>query len=317
MRVERFTEAHLDDAAELLAERHRAQRTVEPLLDAAYENATACRVEVERLFAIDDASGAVAHRDGRLVAYLLGTPRPAPSPWGPNVWVEAAGHAATDPEAVRDLYAACAGGWVERGLVAHYALVPATEPALVDAWFRLSFGAQHAHALRAPALGSASDARVRPATDADIDELAALDPLLELHQQNAPVFSTVAPQEHAQSLTEWAESFADAESAAFVAELDGRIVGCSYGCPVERSTAHSTLARPPRAGMLAWAVVVPEARGLGLGRALGDAVLDWSARRGDVAVVTDWRVTNLISSRTWPALGFRPTFTRVHRLIAA
>jgi hypothetical protein len=31
--------------------------------------------------------------------------------------------------------------------------------------------------------------------------------------------------------------------------------------------------------------------------------------------VTDWRATNLLSSRTWPRLGFRPTFLRLFRSI--
>ena len=32
-------------------------------------------------------------------------------------------------------------------------------------------------------------------------------------------------------------------------------------------------------------------------------------------MVTDWRVTNLLSSRAWPALGFTETFLRLHRLV--
>jgi hypothetical protein len=31
--------------------------------------------------------------------------------------------------------------------------------------------------------------------------------------------------------------------------------------------------------------------------------------------VTDWRATNLLSSRTWPRLGFRQSFLRLHRRI--
>lgn len=258
----------------------------------------------------------MAVEQGRVTGYLLGTPR-ATSPWGPNIWVEAAGHAADEPETVRDLYAACAGGWAERGLTAHYALVPATDPAFIHAWFRLSFGAQHVHALRAPGAGGQSDPRLRDAIAEDAEALALLDPLVALHQQAAPVFSSLAPQDHKTNLADWVESLADADAKTFVAELDGRVVGCSHGCPVERSSAHSSLARPPRAGLLSWAVVEPDARGTGLGRALGEAVLRWSAERGDAATVTDWRVTNLLASRTWPALGFRPTFLRLHRLVAA
>ena len=36
---------------------------------------------------------------------------------------------------------------------------------------------------------------------------------------------------------------------------------------------------------------------------------------GFTCAVTDWRATNLLSSRTWPALGYRPAIYRLHRRI--
>ena len=101
-----------------------------------------------------------------------------------------------------------------------------------------------------------------------------------------------------------------------IAEYDGLVVGSAVGCSVEKSSGHSGLARPDNAGLLAFAAVLPTARGRGIGRALGEAVLQWSTDCGYDSVVTDWRVTNLLSSRTWPRLGFEQTFHRLHRLIA-
>ena len=82
-----------------------------------------------------------------------------------------------------------------------------------------------------------------------------------------------------------------------------------------KSSANRGLARRPNAGFLGFAAVRPEARGPGIGKALGDAVLAWSAEAGYRSVVVDWRATNLLSSRTWPQLGFRPTFLRLHRVV--
>jgi len=82
------------------------------------------------------------------------------------------------------------------------------------------------------------------------------------------------------------------------------------------SSDHKSLALPPGAGFLGFASVLPEARGGGAGRLLGEAVLDWARKTGREWVVTDWRMTNLLSSRAWPRLGFRPTFYRLHRAIA-
>ena len=63
------------------------------------------------------------------------------------------------------------------------------------------------------------------------------------------------------------------------------------------------------------AVTEPE-RGAGAGRLLGEQVLSWARESGYATIATDWRMTNLTSSRTWPRLGFRPTFYRLFRGIA-
>ena len=82
------------------------------------------------------------------------------------------------------------------------------------------------------------------------------------------------------------------------------------------SGSNKGILRPDDAGFLGFAAVLPEARGAGIGKVLGTTVLDWAAAEGYGAVVTDWRATNLLSSRTWPKLGWRPTFYRLHRAIA-
>src|SRR5258706_2211480 len=145
----------LDGAAALLAERHRRHRLVEPALDPVFETAAGARAAIATALQADRASGVVARRDGAVVGYLIGQQKD-PSTWGPNVWVEAARHAAAEPAIVRELYAAAAGTWVAQGLLSHTILVPASDDGLVDAWFRLDFGQQHVHAIRevpGPAFG--------------------------------------------------------------------------------------------------------------------------------------------------------------------
>ncbi|WP_203590025.1 GNAT family N-acetyltransferase [Streptomyces sp. SID13031] len=198
-----------------------------------------------------------------------------------------------------------------------YALVP-DEAELVDAWFRLGFGAQHAHAVRpAPAapLPNRSGLTIRRAERGDVPVLAELELALPQHQGLAPVFSAGEMPTLEEALADWEESIDDRDYATFVAERNEKVIGLSIGCSIEKSSAHSGLAQPDNAGFLAYAAVFPEARGLGAGRALGEAVLNWAAEAGYTSVVTDWRVTNLLSSRAWPRLGFGQTFHRLHRLI--
>ena len=313
-----FTDEHLDGAATLLAERHRAQRAVEPGLDPRYEEPAAARAEIEALLGTDGASGVAAVQDGDVVGFLLGVPKDAS--WGPNVWVEPAGHAAARAELVRDLYAAAAERWVADGRTSHYAVVPATDPALVDAWFRLGFGHQHVHAIQETP--TASSGRVPPAglelrraRRDDLDALARLDVELPRHQTLSPVFSRLPLQSVDEARAEYEADFDDPRFTTFVVERDGTVIGSAIGCPIEVSSSHSSLAQPTGAAFLGFASVFPAERGSGAGRLLGEAILDWARAGGYPTVVTDWRMTNLLASRTWPRLGFRPTFYRLFRAI--
>jgi hypothetical protein len=110
-------------AGALLAARHGGHRTAQPLLAARYEDAGTAAAQVAEAFAADGSSGAVAVQDGRLAAFLLGSPKPS-KVWGPNIWIEAGGQAALDAETVRDTYACATQRWVADGCAAHYVLVP-------------------------------------------------------------------------------------------------------------------------------------------------------------------------------------------------
>jgi len=315
--VRPFTAGDVPAAGLLLARRHARHRLSRPLLSARYEDAAVATAEVAAAFDTAGASGAFAVRAGEAVGYLLGFPKSGAA-WGPNVWVEAAGHAVLDGETLRDLYAVAASGWVAAGLTAHYVLAPATDAEFVSAWFRLGFGQQHCHGLRTVPAGAAlprAGLTIRRAERADIPALAELEVELPRHQRLSPVFSAATVPSAGETAAEWTEDFDDPDYTTFVAERDGTVVGSAIGCALEKSGSHTSLARPDNAGFLAFAAVFPGERGRGTGRALGETVLDWAGRAGFGCAVTDWRVTNLLSSRTWPALGFAESFLRLHRLV--
>jgi ribosomal protein S18 acetylase RimI-like enzyme len=293
-----FSDGDLDAAATLLAERHARHREAEPLLPADVD----FRAEVEELWRQPGASGAVSKG-----GFLIAAPREDPV-WGPNVWVELPGHAAEEAEAARDLYALAAERWVREGNTRHYVIVPAADAPLLDAWFRLGFGQQHAVALREVPAEVAWPEGVREPGPEDVDALVALAPLLADHQALAPVFGP--------GRTDWDEAgMRDkivedvAAGDVLVAERNGTLLGCVY-LAVREAELHR-----PRSAFLAWAAIVPEARGSGLGLALTQASLAWARSRGYDVIATDWRVTNLLASRFWPARGFRTTFLRLYRSI--
>jgi len=316
LEIHAFSEDFLDEAGVLLARRHRRHRAAEPLLPAAYEDPDQARDAIVRALAFPEADGVAGTRGGRLVGYVLGMRKG--DDWGPNVWVEPAGHAVEQAEDVRDLYAAAAARWVAGGRKAHYALVPATDPEVVDAWFRLGFGHQHAYGIT-----ELPDVEwpvgVRELEERDLDAVIALAPQLQDHQRATPVFSGLprANDQEEELREELLEEIATPTIASLVAEQDGRVVGNLVVCPVEKSeTTHYGLARPGHMSFLAFALTDENARGTGIGLALTQAGFAWARAQGYHAMVCDWRVTNLLSSRFWTARGFRPTFFRLHRLIA-
>jgi ribosomal protein S18 acetylase RimI-like enzyme len=315
--VRPFQPADLRACGALLAQRHRDHRGRQPLLSARYEDPAAAAAEIETAVAAEHASGAVALRRGAIVGYLLGAPKAAPT-WGPNVWVEAAGQATVEAELMRDLYAFAATSWVDEGRTAHYVILPAGEPELVDAWFRLGFGLQHIHGLRptphTPPRSSPS-VLVRRAGRDDVAALARASRELALHQGLAPTYSAAQPETPEESIAAWRDYVDDPDYVTFVAQRDDMVVGAAVGCSIEKSSSHTGPARPDNAFFLGFASVFPQGRGSGVGRALAEAVFAIAATRGFDSVVIDWRATNLLASRTWPRLGFAESFLRLHRLV--
>lgn len=146
--VRPFDADDIPAAGALLAARHRTHRLSCPLLSPRYEDKSTAAAEVAAAFALPDASGAVALVGGEVAGFLLGAPKASPA-WGPNIWVDAAEHAVTEPEMLRDMYALAAARWVGESRTAQYVLVPAGDGDLLRAWYRLGFGQQQAHAARA------------------------------------------------------------------------------------------------------------------------------------------------------------------------
>jgi GNAT superfamily N-acetyltransferase len=302
-----FTDAHLDDAAALLAARHERHREVEPLLPELPEP----REAVEREWRAEGANGVFAGCGSEPVGYLVAAPFAIGSaaPW---MRANIAGQAIEgDREAMRDLYATAAQRWVEDGLMHHACFVPSYDAELVDAWFRLSFGASSYLAMRetGPEEPYAADVEIRAGTPDDFEHAARLELEMSAAMIPSPSFSDVGLQTFEEVLAEWREDD-NGEFELFVAERDGRVVGhfLLYRRPPDL--------RVPADGIdLAQASTEPEARGTGVGRALTAHVIRWAHEHGHPVMTTDWRATNLWASRFWPRRGFRPSFVRLYRSI--
>jgi predicted N-acetyltransferase YhbS len=297
-----FADEHLEDASRLLAARHARHREAEPLLPELADPLAA----VEQEWRTEGASGVFAPG-----AYLIAAPATVRGMTWMRVGI--AGQAIEgDREAMRDLYAAAAQGWVDEGHRSQAVFVPSHEAELVDAWFRLSFGASGVLAMRETGPEEPFDGGVtiREGTPDDFDDAARLELAMSAAMLPAPSFSEIAPQTHEEVAAEWREDEDNDKYELFVAEREGRIVGhiLLYSRPPD-------LRVPENAIDLSQASTEPEARGTGVGRALTAHVIRWAHEHGYPVMTTDWRMTNLWASRFWPKRGFRPTFLRLYRSI--
>jgi ribosomal protein S18 acetylase RimI-like enzyme len=308
-----FSEEHLDAATTLLAARHARHRAATALLPDREGDAGEA---LAAAWGSRGASGAAALRAGRLEGFLVGAPRADPV-WGANVWVESGGHAVEDAETLRDLYALAAGRWVAEGRTRHYVLVPASETAVVEAWFRLCFGLQHAHGGRDVPAASTVEAppgfTIRAPAPADVDGLIEVGLALPVHQRSSPVFSGVELPDREASRREWLSAIAADDDELLAAFAGDRPAACWSLTPADGF--HQPLMRPDNGCFVGFASVLPEFRGAGLGTVLTNVCLARAAERGYEVMITDWRVTNLLASRFWPRRGFTETFLRLYRSI--
>lgn len=202
-----------------------------------------------------------------------------------------------------DAYARLCDPLVREGRVAHFVEVAAENEAELRRWFELAFGIQQVYASQPLSTCDESSQGIE-VRRGSVEDVFPLTHVVWEHLQGAPVWSNVEVPPDDERHRAWSEWFADDGTAAFVAELDGRVV------------AYVALEREDeRTIELGVGATLPEARGRGVMRALWAAASAWALEQGYERCETDWRSTNLEAGRCWTALGFRPTRYRLHRLV--
>lgn len=294
LEIHPFSEEFREESAALLADRHARHRTAEPLLAEVIDFAAQ----------IPAGDGAVATRGGTVVAYVVATVGEE------RAEVGLAGCAAFEPEAVRDLYAHLAQDWPNQ----HQAMIPASDEALIDPWFRVAFGCQFMTAVRdaTPVPPAEFAGQIRPSTPADLKAVAGFDRLLWTHLSASPSFSGM-DVDAKDFESEWSDLWDEAEDFPLhaIAELDGRVAG--HILLYHRPTGDLRI--PDESIDLAHAATLEDVRGAGVGLALTAYAINWAHEQGYRSITTDWRSPNLEASRFWPRRGWRPTFYRMFRAI--
>lgn len=321
LQITPFTEDMLPAAGALLAQRHRGDRLVLPELPARFEDPAIAAAAIQACLEREHASGLAAMDGERLLGYLIGDLVIDPV-WGRSAWVRLAGCALApgqSPELARDLYAALAENWVAYGCFTHIALLPVSNPALLQAWYALSFGIEQVYGLATlsrldlgyapPPLG----VEIRRAGPDDRQALASMYDLIWRINVSAPVWGLHLPESDLELQEAYGDLVDDPQATVWLAFQDGEPAGFQVYFPGE--PAADALLISADCTVLEVAGTRPHLRGRGIGAALTRMGLAQAQAAGYRLCLADWRSANLLASRFWPAQGFRPVAYRLVRRV--
>ena len=314
-----MTAHYLQDAAALLAARHRRDQRCTPELSQAFAESQATLPVLRELLAQEGMRGVVALQGGHLVGYLCGRvelrsptrtfagfmrPRAIDIPYD--------GHATVsddDGAVMAQLYAALSRDWVAQGLLGHYVTTPA-RPETGDLWNDLGFGRFLALGVRpttATAAPLPTDVTVRRATMDDEAMLQEAMPAFFHTFADPPIFVPDLPETAAARREFVSAHLADPACPVWLAYgRDQQVLG--FQMFVEPSSAlwdPSPLESPPHALYLHIAYTQTGQRSTGIGAALLAQTMAWAHDAGHESCLAHWATASR-AAPFWQRQSFRP-----------
>jgi GNAT superfamily N-acetyltransferase len=149
---------------------------------------------------------------------------------------------------------------------------------------------------------------LRGARPGDISQLAALGVALAAqHRSYDPLRFIVDGDPLRTFTTFFTEELANPDAAILVAEEGSTIIGYAFARPESASLVDLT----DKAYWLHDLFLLPSARGKGVGKALLQAIGEIVRARGGRKLLLSVSPKNTVATRTFQALGFRPTMTEM------
>ncbi|WP_410770218.1 GNAT family N-acetyltransferase [Fontibacillus sp. BL9] len=320
MKVVTFQHSHLEAAAMLLSAHHVEERTKTPSLQKLFEEPVHAGRVIDTWLEKENVSGIAAFRGAELIGYMMGRLE-TDKQRERYTWVDYAGTAIAAEESAelyREMYAVIAAEWVKAGSFKHYVLVPGGDTKAMDGWLRLGFGYEQVHGVQAipsdislPLLDS--EICIRLATEEDEREVRKIATLIMEHQAESPVWAPAFIEDRGMLQEGFVELMKDPTAYFWVASQGQDILGFQAFYPAQNSDSNMMI--PDSCICLGVGATVPYARGKGVATHLIKHGFDHARKAGYLNCMTDWRMTNLESSRFWPKQNFLPYAYRLVRHI--
>ncbi|MCT6924567.1 GNAT family N-acetyltransferase [Metasolibacillus sp.] len=314
-----FKQIKLEDIpamAELLIERQRVESEAFPFLKNNCLHVEYITNLFEKWFNHHNMLGVGAFINHELVGYIIGEIK-HDTTRGRHVWVHYEGVAIRQDESselIRQLYAKASAVWVAQGCFTHYTLIPLGNKAYYDAYQRLSFAIQQAHAVMEMAdyqpFDNVAEVDVRFANEMDSEALGQMSSIIQAYQNAAPTFEPVLPETAAEIKIGYSSVLEEEDAICLLATKDKNELAFQVYFP-----ANSNLMTPDNAIELSIAGTYDVQMGKGVGKKLMNESYRIMQEKGYQHMVTDWRITNLASSTFWPKCGFKPVAYRMVRHI--
>ena len=318
MEFREFSKQDVIEASKLLANRHRKERDIFPILKRKFEDSKHTEKILYELMESSYVKGICAYENNNLLGFLLSNIK-TEGRLGRCAFVSYQGLAIADtesPELYRKLYAEIAKIWVENGALSHYIEVPAGYKEVVDSWLRLSFAFQHVYGITSLSEAEVSipnNLVIRQADENDADELKKISNLICSYQAKSPTYNTISPEIVGQIRIGYGKLPHDEDGIVLLAYNDSKLLGFQCASMVEDDSSNMMI--PEKSIEIPIGGTIEESRGTGVGDMLTKLIFNKAIKLGFENAIVDWRIANLSSSNFWPKKGFQPVAYRMFRAI--
>ena len=310
-------DCHLDAAAALLADRHRRDRAREPLLPAAFDDAPACKAQIEHAFESTGWYGVVAEAGGEIAGFAIMTPQHIAAthflasffpPRGASLGYGAtATKAGMEYDVYRSMFSDLAEHFVDLGIFEFAANVAAADLETREAFASLGFGRTMTCAIRdvaPPARGAATGIELHQASAEDAEVIFGLNEELTLHHARSPIFNPYIRESDPSSHDFQRNLLNDPSvNAHWVAYEGGRPVGMNT---FMKPFFLSPMTVPEKTIYLFQGIVTQDVRAGGVGTAILANSAEWARAQGYEHIALHFASANLSGAKFWQSSGFRP-----------
>jgi len=318
MIIREFQENDVNKAASILAARHRRERIEYPSLNQAFEDVQLLENIIKEQLAEPLSIAIVAYEGDELLGFLISQIKTG-KVFGRCAWIayEGLGIAdGVDTSLYRNLYADISKRWLELGCLKHYVIVPAGRDDVLNAWLMSSFSYEQVFGINTLEIefdDQNLDIEIISAKSKHKADLESISDTIMSFQASSPTYAVALPEMFKELEKGYAGLVEDEEAHVLLAYENDKLLG--FTCGYFEDDNRSNMMMPYRGFELGVAATNMMYQKKGVGTVLTKTLFNDALKKKYESSITDWRITNLKSSKFWPSMGYKPFAYRMVRTI--